>query len=38
MEKAHEIWYLEFWSLYRADSLTTAVRELARYKLDLDMN
>jgi hypothetical protein len=33
MEKGHEIWNVR--SLYRAGSLTTAVRELARYKLDL---
>jgi hypothetical protein len=33
MEKGHEI--LNVRSLYRIDSLTTAARELVRYKLDL---
>ena len=32
-EKGHEIWNVR--SLYRVGSLTTAARELARYKLDL---
>jgi hypothetical protein len=34
MEKGHEIWNVRV--LYRAGSLTTATRELARYKLDLE--
>jgi hypothetical protein len=35
MEYGYEIWHLEFRSLYRAGSLKTVSRELARYKLDL---
>jgi hypothetical protein len=34
MEKGHEIWNVK--RLYRAGSLTTEARELARYKLDLE--
>ena len=34
MEKGHEIWNVK--RLYRAGSLTTETRELARYKLDLE--
>jgi len=35
IKKGHEIFYLEYWGLYRASLLTAAARELARYKLDL---
>jgi len=34
MEKGYEIWNVK--SLYRAGSLITAARKVARYKLDLE--